>query len=252
MTMDSTSRSASALPVIGHALRLRRTPVGFLESFAHNSLVRYQVGRKCLVRVCDTDLTRQMLSDDRTFDKGGPINALVQTLVGDGLATCPSSWHRQSRRAIQPTAAGTATTGWRRTGPRRARRNAQAGHPRSGADLILRGTAARRSRPDRRRLHHRSRRTRPRRRQTPTQPAPHPTATAATPRPSPTSGKTLADPITHRRATPPARTTCSAPCSQEGASSRFPRGSCSVGSVRSLTGANRVARNSRTPTSGCS
>jgi len=103
--------------------------VGFLESFrSHDGLVRYQVGPKELIMVCDSDLTRQMLVDDRTFDKGGPINALVQTLVGDGLATCPRSRHRAYRRSIQPvldpdrfphyaqtTAAGieTAIGGWR-------------------------------------------------------------------------------------------------------------------------------------------
>ena len=129
MTIDSAIPSAPALPVIGQTLRLRRDPVGFLESFrARSGLVRYQVGRKDLIMVCDADLTRQMLVDDRTFDKGGPINALVQTLVGDGLATCPRSRHRGYRRAIQPvldpdrfpqyaktTAAGIAAAigGWR-------------------------------------------------------------------------------------------------------------------------------------------
>lgn len=104
MTIGSTIPSAPGeLPVLGHAVRLRRDPVGFLESFPeHSDLVRYRVGPKELVMVCDADLTQKMLTNDRTFDKGGPINALVQTLVGDGLATCPHSRHRAYRRLIQP------------------------------------------------------------------------------------------------------------------------------------------------------
>jgi pentalenene oxygenase len=104
MTIDSAIPSAPGeLPVLGHAVRLRRDPLRFLESMpADSGLVRYRVGPKELLMVCDSDLTRRMLIDDRTFDKGGPINALVQTLVGDGLATCPRSRHRGYRRLIQP------------------------------------------------------------------------------------------------------------------------------------------------------
>jgi cytochrome P450 len=92
-----------ALPVLGHTLRLRRDPLRFLDSFpAGADLVRFRIGPKDVVMVCDPELTHQVLNDDRTFDKGGPLIELVKPLVNDGLATCPRSRHRRYRRLIQP------------------------------------------------------------------------------------------------------------------------------------------------------
>jgi cytochrome P450 len=113
MTRSSTIVAAStnqpipsapgALPLFGHLLRLRREPLRFLESIpADSSLVRFRIWDKEVVMICDAELSRQMLSDDRTFDKGGPLNHLVQDLVGNGLATCPHAQHRTHRRLIQP------------------------------------------------------------------------------------------------------------------------------------------------------
>jgi cytochrome P450 len=91
------------LPVVGHTLRLRRDPIRFLRSLPpQGDLVKFQIGAKQVVMVCNAELTRQMLTDDSNFDKGGPLIKLVQGLVGDGLATCPHDRHRQYRRQIQP------------------------------------------------------------------------------------------------------------------------------------------------------
>ncbi|SOJ56481.1 Pentalenene oxygenase [Mycobacterium simulans] len=128
-TNEPIPSAPGALPVLGHMLRLRRDPLRFLDSFpAGADLVRFRIGPKPLVMVCDPELAHQVLSDDRTFDKGGPLIELVKPLVRDGLATCPRSRHRRYRRLIQPvfdparfpsyaetlTAATTAVTdGWR-------------------------------------------------------------------------------------------------------------------------------------------
>lgn len=91
------------LPMVGHMFRLRRDPLGFLDSFPSDAdLVRFRVGPKRMVMVRNPELAHQMLCDDRTFDKGGPLIELVKPLVTDGLATCPRSRHRKYRRLIQP------------------------------------------------------------------------------------------------------------------------------------------------------
>ncbi|MFJ9855126.1 cytochrome P450 [Streptomyces sp. NPDC101150] len=52
--------------------------------------------------VCDPELTRQVLRDDDTFDKGGPLYERVRDLLGNGLGTCPYPLHRRQRRLCQP------------------------------------------------------------------------------------------------------------------------------------------------------
>jgi cytochrome P450 len=52
--------------------------------------------------VCDPELTRQVLVNDRTFDKGGPLFELGRKHLGDGLPTCPYRQHRRQRRLCQP------------------------------------------------------------------------------------------------------------------------------------------------------
>jgi cytochrome P450 len=105
-----------ALPLLGHTLKLRRQPLRFLASVPTDSdLVRFRVGSRFVVLVCDPELTRQVLCDDRTFDKGGLIIDRVRELVGDGLATCPHARHRHHRRLIQPTFHPSRLPGYVRT-----------------------------------------------------------------------------------------------------------------------------------------
>ncbi|MFE9222693.1 cytochrome P450 [Streptomyces lavendulae] len=95
-----------ALPWVGHALSVRRDPLGFMDSMTGSyPILRFHLYGRELLMVCCPELTTRMLRDDRTFDKGGPVAKLVQPLVGDGLATCPHSRHRAYRRAIQPVVA---------------------------------------------------------------------------------------------------------------------------------------------------
>ncbi|MUN39626.1 cytochrome P450 [Actinomadura litoris] len=92
-----------SLPLIGHMAALLRDPLGFLRTLpAHGDLVRLRLGPVDAVLVCDPDLILQVLRDDRTFDKGGPVFARLGEAVGDGLATCPHSRHRRQRRLVQP------------------------------------------------------------------------------------------------------------------------------------------------------
>jgi pentalenene oxygenase len=92
-----------ALPLAGHLVRLLRDPPAFLTSLpAHGDLVRIRLGPLPVVVVCDAELTRRVLTDDRVFDKGGPVYDRAREVAGNGLPTCPYSAHRRQRRMLRP------------------------------------------------------------------------------------------------------------------------------------------------------
>lgn len=96
-------RVPGALPLLGHIPRLLRDPLKFLTSLpAHGDLVQIRLGPVSAIVVCDPELTRQVLIDDHTFDKGGPLFTRLREVIGDGLASCPHSLHRRQRRLTQP------------------------------------------------------------------------------------------------------------------------------------------------------
>ncbi|WP_238815895.1 cytochrome P450 [Nocardia brasiliensis] len=90
------------LPLIGHLTELRRLGPFLASLPAHGSLVRLRFGVSSVVVVCDPALTEQLLRDDRTFDKGGPLYEQGRALLGGGLALCPYEQHRRLRRLVQP------------------------------------------------------------------------------------------------------------------------------------------------------
>src|SRR5262249_47238131 len=88
-----------ALPLAGHLLPLLRDPLAFLTSLpAQGGLVRIRLGPVTLVVICDPELTRQALVDDRLFDKGGPTWDRAREVMGNGVGSCPHSAHRRLRR----------------------------------------------------------------------------------------------------------------------------------------------------------
>ncbi|MFF2130604.1 cytochrome P450 [Streptomyces olivochromogenes] len=103
--MNSTPATApGALPGVGHALKFLRDPLAFLASLpAHGDVVRIRLGPRTVFVACDPAVTREILLDPRTFDKGGPFYDKARLLLGNGLGT--SSWqdHRWQRRLLQPT-----------------------------------------------------------------------------------------------------------------------------------------------------
>ncbi|WP_165987503.1 cytochrome P450 [Streptomyces sp. YIM 98790] len=99
----SRAAAPGALPVLGHALLLRRDPLGFLDSLpAHGDLVEIRLGPQRAHMACHPELVRQVLLRPRVFDKGGPLFDKVRPLVGNGLFT--SSWeeYRKQRLLVQP------------------------------------------------------------------------------------------------------------------------------------------------------
>ncbi|MFD7031368.1 cytochrome P450 [Streptomyces sp. NPDC059917] len=91
------------LPLIGHALKLRKGLLEFVSSLPdHGDLVRIQIGPWWAWVICDPDLTRQVLFDDRTFDKGGALFDEGRQILGNGVLTCPHQDHRRQRLLLQP------------------------------------------------------------------------------------------------------------------------------------------------------
>lgn len=96
-------RAPGSFPLIGHAPSLLRAPLPFLSSLAsYGTLVEVRIGPMSAVVVCDAQLTRQVLLNDKVFDKGGLLYDRVREGFGNGLALCPHASHRRQRRLIQP------------------------------------------------------------------------------------------------------------------------------------------------------
>ena len=92
------------LPLLGHALPLRRRPLEFLRSLpARGDLVELRLGPRRAYLACHPDLAMQVLLESRTFDKGGPLFEKVRLLVGNGLVSSDWQSHRQQRRMVQPS-----------------------------------------------------------------------------------------------------------------------------------------------------
>lgn len=97
------AHAPGALPGLGHALRIWRTPLPFLCSLpAHGDLVHVRLGRQSVYLACHPELVDQVLRNSRTFDKGGPAHDEVRALLGDGIVTCPNAVHKRVRRLVQP------------------------------------------------------------------------------------------------------------------------------------------------------
>ncbi|MFC8518759.1 cytochrome P450 [Streptomyces cylindrosporus] len=101
--IPTVGTAPGAVPLLGHALTLLRDPLGFLRSLpAHGELVAIRLGLQRAYVLCTPELTHHVLTDDRTFDKGGPMVDRTRDALGNGLPTCPRSQHRGQRRLIQP------------------------------------------------------------------------------------------------------------------------------------------------------
>ncbi|MGI5347429.1 cytochrome P450 [Streptomyces sp. CA-250714] len=100
----TTAVTPGALPLIGHAWPLMRRPMRFAGSLSgHGDLVEVRLGPVRAYVPCHPDLLWQVLTDDRTFDKGGPFFDRVRSTIGNGVGSCPYHQHRRQRRLIQPS-----------------------------------------------------------------------------------------------------------------------------------------------------
>jgi cytochrome P450 len=110
--MNEIPWAPGKVPVLGHAVALLRDPQAFLSSLpASGDMVRIKLGPIRAIMLCDLELTRQVLREDRTFDRTGPLFDRVQEAVGSGI-TQSSAYHKQTRRLIQPAFARTRLPGY--------------------------------------------------------------------------------------------------------------------------------------------
>lgn len=102
-TTFTHGRAPGARPVVGHGLRMRSHLLDFLDSLPqHGDLVEIRLGSQPAFVVCHPALVRQLLLEDRTFEKGGPQIEKLREIIGIGLATAEHDSHRRQRRLVQP------------------------------------------------------------------------------------------------------------------------------------------------------
>jgi pentalenene oxygenase len=102
-TTFTTGTAPGKLPLVGHIWPLMRSPIDFIASGSkHGDLVEIWLGPTRAYLVCHPELLRQVLTDDRTFDKGGAFYDNALAIAGNGLGTCPYREHRRQRRLVQP------------------------------------------------------------------------------------------------------------------------------------------------------
>ncbi|MEU4645664.1 cytochrome P450 [Micromonospora sp. NPDC023814] len=103
MTAHRTVSTVPGLPLLGHALALFRDPCAFLDSLpGEDAVTQIRLGPFTVLLVRDPGLIGQVLRDDRTFDKGGPVFDNNRSWAGNGLPICSHRDHRRQRRLIQP------------------------------------------------------------------------------------------------------------------------------------------------------
>jgi len=107
MTMSTSrctlSKAPGGLPLLGHTVPMLRDHLAFMNELpSHGDLVQIRLGPLKVIVVSSPELTRQLLLEDATFDKGGPLFDRIREVLGNGLITCPHTDHRRQRRLIQP------------------------------------------------------------------------------------------------------------------------------------------------------
>jgi pentalenene oxygenase len=103
MSAKQAEFAPGALPMVGHAVPLLRSPHNFLTSLKNvDDVVRLKIGPHEVHLISAPELIQQVFRDDRTYDKGGPIFERAREVIGNGLITCPHAQHRRQRRLVQP------------------------------------------------------------------------------------------------------------------------------------------------------
>lgn len=99
----TTTTARPRFSLLGNAVSLARDPLRVLTTLpSYGDVVPVGFGRWRAFVVCDPDLARQVMADDRTFDKGGTVDARVRELFGESLITSRHAGHRRQRRLVQP------------------------------------------------------------------------------------------------------------------------------------------------------
>ncbi|HSP78165.1 MAG TPA: cytochrome P450, partial [Myxococcaceae bacterium] len=95
-------KAPGAAAVVGHAWQMMRRPLQFMSSLGqYGDLVEIRIGTTSAYVPCHPGLLRDVLNNDRVFDKGGAFYDRARDIAGNGLVTCPYHDHRRQRRLMQ-------------------------------------------------------------------------------------------------------------------------------------------------------
>lgn len=134
--LNSITRAPGAVPLLGHALRLWRDPLGFLSSLRnHGDLVRVDLGLMPMYVATSHDLVHEItVTQARSFEKGRFFDRL-RPLAGNGLANADGEIHRRHRRMVQPMFSKERIAGYSHIIGRHARTMADAWAPGQVVDI---------------------------------------------------------------------------------------------------------------------
>ncbi|WP_406002736.1 cytochrome P450 [Streptomyces sp. NBC_00829] len=96
-------RARGGLPLLGHVLKLKSDPLGFLRSLRETGdLVRVDIGTMPIYVATSASAVNEVMVTQGRFLEKGRLFDRVRPLVGNGLATAGGETHRRHRRLIQP------------------------------------------------------------------------------------------------------------------------------------------------------
>lgn len=100
---SSPPTAPGRLPLLGHALAVKRDPISFFQRLRElGGVVKIYLGPRAAYLVNDPDLIRQVfVTDAHSFDKG-VFWEKVRSIVGNGLANSSGATHLRQRRMMQP------------------------------------------------------------------------------------------------------------------------------------------------------
>ena len=91
------------LPLLGHALAMKRRPGDFLVSLQEGEPVtRIRLGREVMYVVNQPELIREVLRRSEEFARGGAVLGRYRQMFGNGLGVSEGDFHRRQRSLIQP------------------------------------------------------------------------------------------------------------------------------------------------------
>ncbi|MEV7189514.1 cytochrome P450 [Kitasatospora sp. NPDC093102] len=103
-TIDRAVHTAPGrLPLLGHALKLHRDPLAFLDSLqGQGEIVRIFLGPRPAYVLNDPELVHRILvAGDDSVDKGALFER-ARRVIGESLITSTGTAHRTRRRRVQP------------------------------------------------------------------------------------------------------------------------------------------------------
>ena len=101
--LTAIPRARGGLPLLGHVLKLKSDPLGFLRSLRETGdLVRVDIGTMPIYVATSASAVNEVMKTKGKYFEKGRLFDRVRPLVGNGLATAGGEVHRRHRRLIQP------------------------------------------------------------------------------------------------------------------------------------------------------